>query len=84
MDNKLKMEALQKLLRMADFDDLKKKAKARSQKVVDKYKDSNPVKAEMDAVNDGYDITHEGMTQEEKELSAEQEYRAKRKEIGLE
>jgi len=75
MDNKLRIEALQRLMTSPS---------ERYKKVTDKYKDSNPDEELRKVYNEAYDITHKGMTQEEKEEAAEREYRAKRKEMGLE
>ena len=71
---KLKMEAL---------DELRKRGSARAKKVLDKYKDSDPTEEYIKAKNEGYDIATKGISQEEKEVLAEKEYRRKRKERGL-
>ena len=80
---KLRMEALARVGNGEYFDELRKNAAARSKKVLDKYKDINPTEENMRVTNEAYEDTHKGMTPEEKEISAEQEYNRKRKEMGL-
>jgi len=84
MDKELRIAALKELTDKEYFEKAKKRASNRSQKVLDKYKDANLLEERLKASNEAYDITHKGMTQEQKEASAEAEYRKKRKEVGLE
>ena len=97
MENKRKarLEALRKLASVSNskphtsndvdyFNDIKNKRNSRRKKIMEKYKNSSPIDEHMKSNNEQYDISHEGMSQEEKEIAAEKEYHKKRKESGLE
>ncbi len=87
MKNKMRISALERIAKQDEdysLENLRKRGAKRSKKIVDNYKNISPVENARTISNEKYDIETTGMSQEEKEVLAEEKVRKKRKEAGLE